>query len=880
MTKEGKFLIIDGSSLVYRAFFALPLLQTRQGFYTNAVYGFTTMLLRLLDEEKPDYVVVAFDKEKATFRHEKFAEYKAKREKTPSELSEQFGHVRELLAALGIPVVEESGFEADDLIGTLAREARKHQAHPVIVSGDADVFQLVDTPAEVIFTRRGITQVERYTEKELLEKYGLTARQFIDYKGLKGDTSDNIPGVPGVGDKTAVKLLTQFGSMEGIYDHLDCITGKLRTTLEQHREQAFLSRELATIVTDAPLAFDPASYARKDADILRLRKLYEHLEFRSLAEKLPRDPQAEKKTEATEEPYQLVESESSFAELRDALARAGQAAILPLPYGLSWQEDPRGISVALSHGTYHLHVQENTALRELVSLFKDTALQAVVYDAKSWRNLCRRVAGFEPQGDVFDVSLAAYLLDPLENGYPPQKLADRYLGRQLPAVPAKKADAACEETFSCAAARALYDLLPVLREQLTTATLDKLYNELELPLSAILARMERIGVAVDLPALATMKEELAARIAGLETEIYEQAGESFNVNSPKQLANILFDKLKLPALKKTKTGYSTDAQVLEELAPHHEIVDKILQYRTLNKLLTTYLEGLSKLVNPETGRIHTTFNQTVTATGRLSSTEPNLQNIPIRLEEGRRVRRAFIPGGRGRLLLSADYSQIELRILAHISGDSVLRESFCKDEDIHRRTAAEVFGVAPEDVTAELRDRAKAVNFGIIYGISDYGLSRQLGISRQEAKNYIDRYLERLPGVRSYIRGIVDEARTNGYVTTILNRRRYLPDIKAKNFNLRSFAERTAMNTPIQGSAADIIKLAMLRVDSALAELNGSVRMILQVHDDLVFEVDEDILFAAADIVRSRMETAIELSVPLTVDVKYGPNWAQMQKIT
>ncbi len=877
---NGKFLIIDGSSLVYRAFYALPLLQTRQGLYTNAVYGFATMLLRLLEEEKPDYVAVTFDQGKVTFRHERFAAYKATREKTPGELSEQFVHVYSLLTALAIPIVEKGGFEADDLIGTLAKEAVKNGIRPLIVSGDTDVFQLLDTPAEVIYTRRGITQVERYTEKEIEEKYGLTARQFIDYKGLIGDKSDNIPGVPGVGEKTALKLLMQFGTMAAIYDHLDEIKGKLRTTLEQFMEQAFLSRELATIVTDVPLNFDQGLFVRKEPDLNLLRKVYAELEFKSLIEKLPQEAGNGECEAVVREPYRTVECADGRAELTAALEKADYVAILPLPHSILWQDDPRGIAVALKNATYYLPLTEPAEVKKILSAYSGKNRQIVVYNSKTWQNLCWRLFRTGAENSIFDVSLAAYLLNPLGNSYEPQRLAEQYLQRQLPVFSAKNAEAVQEQDFSCAAARALYDLCRILHEKLSDFALDKLYYELELPLSALLAVMERTGVAVDLPALAALRVELKERILVLEREIYAMAGQEFNLNSPKQLGEILFERLRLPALKKNKTGYSTDVEVLEELAQHHKIVNLILQYRTLTKLLTTYLEGLSKLVNSKTGRIHTTFNQTVTATGRLSSTEPNLQNIPIRMEEGRRVRSAFVPGGKGKILLSADYSQIELRILAHISGDKVLRESFCNNEDIHQRTAAEVFAVSPSAVTQEMRDRAKAVNFGIIYGISDYGLSKQLGISRQEAKRYITRYLERLPGVRNYLQNIVKEAHENGYVTTILSRRRYLPEINSKNYNLRSFAERTAMNTPIQGSAADIIKLAMLRVDEGLSAFGGQAQMILQVHDELVFEVEEAVFAEVAQLVRLKMESATELSVPLTVDVKVGPNWAKMQKIT
>lgn len=879
MSGEKRFLIVDGSSLVYRAFFALPLLQTRQGLYTNAVYGFTTMLLRLLDEEKPAFVAVAFDKGKATFRHEEYKEYKAKREKTPGELSEQLSYVRELLDALHIPVLEADSFEADDVIGTLATQANHHGISPLIVTGDADIFQLVDTPAEVIYTRKGITQTERYTEKELFERYGLTASQFIDYKALKGDTSDNIPGVPGVGDKTAVKLLTQYGSLERIYEHLSDIPGRLHELLSRYRDQAFLSKRLATIVRDMPLDFDETGFTRRQPDYSRLRVLFEKLEFKSLLEKLPE----EKYVQAgfvREEAFRLLESPADMEALRKSVREAGMAAILTVPVSAAWQHEIRGLSISLEQETFYLPLPE--CKEQLQGFFRADTLHSFVYDAKNWRNICDQLFGGEPAGRLFDVTLAAYLLDPLENGYPPEKMASRYLGRELPASPDKKKGEGtpCEREYACAAARALYDLGPVLSEKLAEFGLDRLYYELELPLTATLARMERGGVAVDPGALDLLRVEFKKKIDSLEQDIYTIAGEIFNINSPKQLGFVLFEKLGLPALKKTKTGFSTDAEVLEDLAPHHEIAAKILEYRTFIKLLTTYVEGLSKLVSPDTCRIHTTFNQTVTATGRLSSTEPNLQNIPIRLEEGRRIRKAFVSGRTGKqLLLSADYSQIELRILAHISGDPVLIGSFMNNEDIHRRTAAEVFGVAPEDVTRELRDRAKAVNFGIVYGISDYGLSRQLGISRQEAKTYIDRYLERLPGVRDYIRNIIKEARESGYVTTILNRRRYLPDINNRNFNLRSFAERTAMNTPIQGSAADIIKLAMLRAEEALLPYGDAVRMILQVHDELVFEADATMVADIARVIRDSMEKAIRLTVPLTVDVKAGDNWAEMTKL-
>jgi DNA polymerase-1 len=899
-----KFLLIDGSSLVYRAFFALPLLQTRHGVYTNAVYGFTTMLLRLLEEEKPDYAVVAFDKGGPTFRHRLFEGYKAKREKTPRELLEQLPRVRELLAALRLPVAEEEGLEADDLIGTLARLASAQAVKPVIVSGDADVFQLVDLPAEVIFTRRGISQTEKYTGRELSERYGLTAQQFIDYKALKGDQSDNIPGVPGVGEKTAKELLGSFASLDGIYRHLDQLKNKnLRERLATYREQAYLSRQLATIELNAPVSFSLDDYRLKSPDYQSLKSCFEQLEFKSLLEKLPpadissREPVPDlvpgdvDPKQLTAGSYVVITGPRELLLLQTALSSFRQAALLSDPPDCSWQDEPKGMALSVNGRLFYLPLHA-VPPQELAVFLDDSAL-VLSNDAKNWINLCCRWFGKEPSGRLFDVSLAAYLLDPLANDYSLDRLAACYLpanqqaevrnqsaGSQEPRSPAHDGlqGAAVTAAVLTLAARAMSDLYPLLRSRLAEYSLDKLYDEIELPLSFTLARMERTGIAVDTAVLNELRKELSVRVVSLEKEIFVLAGETFNLNSPKQLGYILFEKLSLPVLKKTKTGFSTDAEVLEELAPHHEIVVKILEYRTLTKLLATYLDGLSRLINPGTGRIHTTFNQTVTATGRLSSTEPNLQNIPIRLEEGRRVRRAFVPGRKGSVLLSADYSQIELRILAHISGDQALLDSFRREEDIHRRTASEVFAVDLEQVTQQMRDRAKAVNFGIIYGISDYGLSRQLAISRQEARLLIERYLDRYPGVCRYLREVVEKARQTGYVTTLLGRRRLLPGINSRNFAERSFAERTALNTPLQGTAADIIKLAMLHVDKALKPYERQAQMLLQVHDELVFEVDEEVLPSVSKLVRLEMEGAFPLSVPLTVEVKTGYNWAEMKK--
>jgi DNA polymerase I len=877
-----KFLIIDGSSLVYRAFFALPPLQTKQGMYTNAIYGFTSMLLRLLQEENPDFIVVAFDRAAPTFRHQAYEGYKAKREKTPPELAEQMPYLREVLAALCIRAVDMEGVEADDIIGTFSRLANEAGADPVIVSGDADVLQLVDLPAEVIFTRRGISQVERFREKELKEKYGLTARQFVDYKGLKGDASDNIPGVPGVGEKTALKLLLQYGSLDGIYSQLAEIPGKLGETLQTYRDQAYLSKYLATIVTDVPLPVQMTDMVRKLPDYERLVPLFAKMEFTTLLEKLPVPHQEPPVAPAMATVYEEIREVEDYRQLAEKMAAAEWVAVCPQPPSGSWRQGLTALAVALPDTTYYLPLDSEEAVAQAGQLFSVGLTRVVIPDIKFWSNVVFRLWGYEPAGEYFDVILAAYLIDPLQNGYSVEKLAESYLNCLLPvAKPGKKGEASPGNgSFLSTAARCLLDLAPLLAEKLSSLSLEALYTQLELPLAKVLASMERTGVKVEREELNKLKKELTGRIASLEADIYDLAGTDFNLNSPKQLGFILFEKLGLPTFKKTKTGFSTDVEVLEELAPHHDIAAKILEYRMLIKLMGTYLEGLSKLLDLETGRVHTTFNQTVTATGRLSSTEPNLQNIPTRLEEGRRVRSAFVPGRSGDILLSADYSQIELRVLAHLSADPVLLRAFREEEDIHLRTAAEVFDLPPEEVSREMRDRAKAVNFGIVYGISDFGLSRQLGIPRKDAKCYIERYLERYPGVSRYMAEVITEARRQGYVTTLLNRRRLLPDINSKNFVKRSFAERTAMNTPIQGSAADIIKLAMLRVNDVLAPFGAEARMILQVHDELVFEVKRDVLENVAGQVKKAMEEAFSLQVPLTVDFKAGPNWAEMNKLT
>jgi DNA polymerase-1 len=875
MANRKKLILIDGNSIAYRAFFALPLLSTDDGKYTNAVYGFTMMLLRLLEDEQPTHILVAFDAGKETFRHEEFKEYKGTRDKTPGELSEQFPLIRELLDAFGIAYVEELGYEADDLIGTLTRRAEAEGFDCLIVSGDKDLLQLVSEHVQAMLTRKGISEVERYGVEEIREKYGLTPEQIIDLKGLMGDTADNIPGIPGVGEKTALKLLHQFGSLEQVLEHADEVSGKkLQEKLREHREQALLSKRLATIRRDVPLDRSIDSFAYEGWEPARVKDIFQKLAFKSLLERLPIEAQREEGQAGTTVAVQLTD----LADLDTLVADLPQKIGVYLDLDGDYQRGSlRGIMLGSDSSAWYVETPDGRIPAPLHSLFTAGTYKKVMYDAKAAIYLLRG-QGMEMDRHVCDVLLVSYLLNPSEGTPELTTLLNRALGWGLtPLGKEGKRDPqpSQEERLQWMGkvAAALSQAETSLMRELTEKELNGLYEELELPLSYVLADMERIGIRVDVGRLREMGEEFKRSVERLTREIYEMAGTEFNINSPKQLGEILFEKMGLPVQKKTKTGYSTSADVLEKLAPFAPIVQKILDYRQLVKLESTYVEGLLKVVRPETGRVHTSFNQALTATGRLSSAEPNLQNIPIRMEEGRRLRQVFIPSEPDWKIVSADYSQIELRILAHISGDKNMRDAFLNDLDIHTRTAADVFEVPLDQVTAEMRRAAKAVNFGIVYGISDYGLSQNLNIPRKQAAEFIENYFAKFPGVKRYMTEIVEQARRNGYVTTLLHRRRYLPDINSRNFNVRSFAERTAMNTPIQGTAADIIKKAMVEIHQEIRERGLTSRMLLQVHDELIFEVPPEELEIVRELVRTRMEGAIALSVPLKVDIHEGRNW-------
>lgn len=860
-----KFLVIDGSSLIHRAFFALPPLMTKQGLHTGAVYGLCNMLLKLLGDLQPAYMAVAFDKSRKTFRTELYADYKGQRKPTPSELSEQFPLAMKVLGTMGIPTLELDNYEADDIIGTFAVHAPE-DVEVIIVTGDRDELQLVDTRTKVYYTKRGISDIQIFDEAEFAANYeGLVPKQLIELKGLMGDASDNIPGVPGVGPKTALKLIKEYGDVETVLENIDKVSGKaLKAKLADNKESALLSKKLATICTEAPVDTDIAKYAlaplREEA-----RTLLQDLEFRNMYDRFASvlggaqhsfdlfGETVEQESAPTEHVTLPAQGEQLFA----ALKACNEA--VPVAVTVSGQLPELYFSRAelLLEGKVYILDSFSSCWDKFDAWLADADCKKLTVDSKELYKccLCRKV---QAQGIVDDVALAAYLADPGHNSYALTDLSKRYLASTLPTD--------CENIT----------LLAVqLREQLKEYEQLALYEELELPLAPVLAKMELSGITPDMELLAQLNEDMTARIAQLEKQAMEQAGEEFNLKSPKQLGIILFERLQLPVIKKTKTGYSTDAKVLEALEGKHPLIATILEHRKLAKLQSTYLDGLKPLVNAKTGRIHTHFQQTVTVTGRLSSTDPNLQNIPTRTEEGKQIRRIFVPGAGYDYLMSCDYSQVELRILACIAQDELLLDAFRHGQDIHARTAAEVFGVPLAEVTHEMRSRAKAVNFGIVYGISDFGLAKQLDVGRKEAAGYIESYFARYTGVKKYMEDIVAKAREQGYVSTLMGRRRYLPDIRHSNFNLRSFAERTAINTPIQGTAADIMKKAMIDVERALEQAGCKSRILLQVHDELVLEVTEDERERVAELVRETMQAAASLEIPLLADVNFGKNWAE-----
>ena len=838
-----KLLILDGNSVINRAYFGVKPLTTREGLYTHAIFGFLNILERMEREEQPDAVCVAFDLHGPTFRHLKYEGYKATRHGMPEELAQQMPIMKQVLQAMNIPIYECQGWEADDVIGTVGRICSNNEWECVIVTGDRDSLQLIDKKVHVklVISRPGQTTATLYDEEKFREEYGFAPIQMIDLKALMGDSSDNIPGVAGVGPKTATELLLKYGSLDGVYANLEdpAIRPKLREKLEAGKDDAYLSYDLATIRPEAPIDFAPKDAVIKPYNRLELYNLFQKLEFVKLIDKYGLRG-AELEVAKVEKKGQSLPRVDQFNSTVDL------AAVYVAPDG--------SLGIASAEGVMVITPMEAMQAGDVLCCAKKLSM----HDSKATMHLLddMQISYRKPS---FDTALAAYNLNPSQSDYPISKLATNFLGSSV------------EDGDAAACAEAIWNLTSVLQQELDNNGMKSLYETIELPLCNVLYKMENEGVSIDREQLVAFGEMLAQRIADCEALIYSYSGDRFNINSPKQLGELLFDKMGLPPVKKTKTGYSTNADVLEKLKHKHPIIPAIMDYRMLAKLKSTYADGLLNVICDD-GRIRTTFQNLVTATGRLSSTEPNLQNIPVKTELGAEIRKMFVPKP-GCVLVDADYSQIELRVLAHIADDAVMRDAFVEGMDIHSVTAAQVFGVAPEAVTPLQRRHAKAVNFGIVYGISEFSLADDIGVSRYEAKDYIDSYLAKYQGVKRYMRNVVTDARDCGFTTTLYGRRRYIPELKSSNFNIRQGAERVALNTPIQGSAADLIKLAMIRVDEALGSKYPEAKLILQVHDELIVECPEENAAEVAGLISSEMENVAALSVPLIAEAKWGKSW-------
>lgn len=855
---ENKLVIIDGSSLLYRAFYALPPLS-KNGVYTNAVFGFLRMLLSIYRTLDPEYMAVSFDKSRETFRTKMYSGYKATRKPAPDELVPQFALIKEVLRVMGVAVYEPEGYEGDDVLGTLSR--RYEESLPVyIVTGDRDALQLSDEHVTVLLTRKGISQMDAMTPEAVMEKYQITPSQVIDMKALMGDASDNIPGVRGVGEKTALKLITRYKTLDGIYDHLDEIKGALHKKLEADKEAAYLSYDLATIRRDIPLE-STLDEMKQLVHLDEMNALFRRLGMDTMVSEFSRLPRFE--ALAREKKEQTATQIKEAEPWSEDISVEGETLALVIPFTgtAPFLQAPFVMIVSHDH-VWRAEKEQFPQVQEVLS----KAAHVVVTDSKKLWESDFPLHGFALE----DISLSAYVLNPGRTDYPLSYLAE-FCGIE-PVYPEQMET---PEESGAVTGTFLLSVYAHLVPEMEKNGVGALYRNIEFPLVEVLAAMEKAGIATDQKRWKEVLEDMQQRERHILREIYTEAGESFNVNSPRQLSYILFDKMHMPAGKKTKTGYSTAASVLDKLAETYPFVKKILEYRTLSKLISTYLLALPELIRPETGRIHTSFNQTVTATGRLSSSNPNLQNIPVRTEEGRKIRSLFVPGEGYDCFISSDYSQVELRVLAHMSGDPGLIAAFNNKEDIHRRTAAEIMGIPFEEVTPEQRSHAKAVNFGIIYGISDYGLARQLNISREAAARYMKSYFERYPHIHEYMQTMIEQARNTGRAVTMFGRYRELPDIHSKNFNRRSFAERTAMNTPIQGTAADIMKIAMRNVYKKMQAMGCRSRILLQVHDELIVEAVNSEKEMLEKLLKETMEQAVKLRVPLVADVHTGTNWAE-----
>lgn len=866
---SSKIVLIDGHSILNRAFYGLPDLTNAEGLHTNAIYGFLTIMFKLLEEEKPEYLTVAFDVHAPTFRHKMYAEYKGTRKPMADELRQQVPVIKEVLHAMGVKTIECAGLEADDLIGTLSDRCENEGMEVTVISGDRDLLQLSTEHVKIRIpkTKQGKTEIEDYYAKDVEERYQVTPKEFIDLKALMGDTADNIPGVPSIGEKTATKIITQYHSIEEAHEHVDELKPpRASKALSEHWDLAVLSKELATINVKADFPYELSEAKLGNLYTEEAYIFFQKLEFKNLLSRFDVSAPANK----VEDGFKIITSKS---EAEKVFVQAEEAStigavifkdlenVLPL---FADQAGLGGIGLCFSkEESYCIKVEKDITGEWLLKKLADVAEKAETYAMFHLKESMEQVT-IRNQANCFDVSVAAYLLNPLKNNYTWEDVAREHLGLMID----EKID---QDMKACYESYVNYASVEVLRQKLRDTKMDTLFRDIEMPLVFTLFDMEQNGIRVEADALKQYGDQLAGKIAELEKEIYEEAGETFNINSPKQLGVVLFENMKLPGGRKTKTGYSTAADVLEKLAPEHPVVAKILEYRQYTKLKSTYADGLANYIQDD-GRIHGKFNQTITATGRISSTEPNLQNIPVRMELGRLIRKVFIPE-EGYRFVDADYSQIELRVLAHCSGDEHLIQAYKEQSDIHRITASQVFHIPFDEVTPQQRRNAKAVNFGIVYGISSFGLSQDLSITRKEATKYIDDYFATYPGIKTFLDHAVTHAKEEGYVVTLFGRRRPVPELSSSNFMQRSFGERVAMNSPIQGAAADIIKIAMIRVNQRLKDQKMKSRLVLQVHDELLIEAYEPELDEVQNILKEEMEHAAELKVPLEIDMHTGDNW-------
>lgn len=866
---SSKIVLIDGHSILNRAFYGLPDLTNAEGLHTNAIYGFLTIMFKLLEEEKPDYLTVAFDVHAPTFRHKMYAEYKGTRKPMADELRQQVPVIKEVLQAMGVKTIECAGLEADDLIGTLSKRCERKDMEVVVISGDRDLLQLATEHVKIRIpkTKQGRTEIEDYYAKDVFERYQVTPEEFIDLKALMGDTADNIPGVPGIGEKTATKIITQYHSIETAHDHVEELKPpRASKSLNEYWDLAVLSKELATINVNAEFSYELSEAKLGNVYTEEAYVFFQKLEFKNLLSRFDVSAPANK----IEDGFRIItskrEAEEIFAKAEKAQTTGAvlfkdMENVLPL---FADQAGLGGIGLCFSNEAgFCIKTGNDISGEWLLEKLADVAETTDTFSMFHLKESMDQIKIRKPE-NCFDVSVAAYLLNPLKNNYIWEDVAREHLDLMVD----EKAD---QEIKACYEAYTNYASVEVLSRKLADTKMDTLFREIEMPLVFTLFDMEQNGIRVEAEALKQYGDQLAGKIGDLEKEIYEEAGETFNINSPKQLGVVLFENMKLPGGRKTKTGYSTAADVLEKLAPEHPVVAKILEYRQYTKLKSTYADGLANYIQDD-GRIHGKFNQTITATGRISSTEPNLQNIPVRMELGRLIRKVFIPED-GYRFVDADYSQIELRVLAHCSGDEHLIRAYKEQSDIHRITASQVFHIPFDEVTPQQRRNAKAVNFGIVYGISSFGLSQDLSITRKEAAKYIDDYFATYPGIKTFLDHAVTHAKEEGYVVTLFGRRRPVPELSSSNFMQRSFGERVAMNSPIQGAAADIIKIAMIRVNQKLKKQKMKSRLVLQVHDELLIEAYEPELEAVQKILKEEMEHAAKLKVPLEIDMHTGVNW-------